>query len=513
MTAPEDDLRPPASLGGALFVLVVAGWAIASLHYPLGRDQGVFSWVGDVIVRGGVPYRDAWEVKGPLLYYLFGLLRFLTGPGIVGIRAFDLLVLAAGARATARLGGRAAAGLLVLWYASGTFWDTCQADGWIGLLLAAWVAWLDTAPDRPAYHEVAATALVGAVVFGLKPPLVVLGALYPAYLVQVRSVSWGAALTRALPAALGAAALGAGGAAALHLAGGLGPMVEIYRGFLLGDYAEVYPGGPAVHLARLARFFLATPQFPLVLLPLGVALTRGEGRARFLGTWILAGTACVAAQGRYFSYHWRVLFPALAALAAPGYAALAEGEGARARLGRLLGLATWALAGGLPAIEGLRTLLSYTRHQPRAEYVRAFPGPPHYPQGDYEEAAAWILAHTPAGSPVTLWGLDAAVNALTGRPAVGRWGLTFRLLVNPDPVRKAAYRAEYLAAFDARPPGAVLLVEGDAIPYLKPRASRDYLAEFPELAARLAAGYRSAARFGRVEVLVPVGAPSPGAGP
>jgi hypothetical protein len=512
----SDDDSPPPSLGGALWVLVVAGWAIACLHYPLGRDQGVFSWVGDVIASGGVPYRDAWEVKGPLLYYVFGALRALTGPGIVGIRAFDLVLLALGYRATRQVGGPGAARLLVLWYASGTYWDTCQADGWIGLLLVGWVAWLDQDPWRSASREMAGTALVGAIVLGLKPPLVVLGALYPIYLVCSRGERGIWALGRGLGAAAGAGILGAIGAAALDAAGGLEPMMEIYRGFLMGDYAEVYPAGMAVFFARAGRFFMLTPQFPLALLVIAAAAWyRPSHRTLFWVAWVALGTACVAAQGRYFSYHWRVLFPPLAVLVHQGLMEQSRRESWRGKLGSVLAVVTWVLAGGLPATEAVRTLRYYLRGQSRAEYVRGLGGPEHYPKGDYVEAAAWIEEHVPEGSPVMLWGLDAAVNALTGRPAVGRWGLTFRLYVNPHAATRSAYRAEFLEAFDADPPGAVLLVQGDAIPYLKPKESRAYLAEFPELEARLEEGYRPAARFGRVDVLVPgrrrrtVGEPDP----
>jgi len=35
--------------------------AVGSLFYSLGRDQGVFAWVGDQILAGGVPFRDAWD--------------------------------------------------------------------------------------------------------------------------------------------------------------------------------------------------------------------------------------------------------------------------------------------------------------------------------------------------------------------------------------------------------------------------------------------------------------------
>jgi len=40
---------------------------------PIGYDQGIFAYIGEVIKRGGDPYQDAWDFKGPLLYYLNAL--------------------------------------------------------------------------------------------------------------------------------------------------------------------------------------------------------------------------------------------------------------------------------------------------------------------------------------------------------------------------------------------------------------------------------------------------------
>jgi hypothetical protein len=39
-------------------------WAIASLWFPFRWDHGIMASVGDTIVRGGMPYRDAWDMKG-----------------------------------------------------------------------------------------------------------------------------------------------------------------------------------------------------------------------------------------------------------------------------------------------------------------------------------------------------------------------------------------------------------------------------------------------------------------
>ena len=76
--------------------MLVVGYAAMSLRWPFNWDHGIFAWIAETIVHGGLPYRDAWDVKGPLTFYTFALVRAVTGRGMWGIRLFDLVVVAAG---------------------------------------------------------------------------------------------------------------------------------------------------------------------------------------------------------------------------------------------------------------------------------------------------------------------------------------------------------------------------------------------------------------------------------
>jgi len=97
--------------------LLVGLWGVCSLSYPFGWDQGLFAYVGSVINEGGLPYRDAFEIKGPATYYLFALAQWVFGHNLWGIRVFDLAGLAAAAyliaRTTERYTGPAAGRYMV----------------------------------------------------------------------------------------------------------------------------------------------------------------------------------------------------------------------------------------------------------------------------------------------------------------------------------------------------------------------------------------------------------------
>ena len=73
-------------------VLVIA--RVPSLAQPLGADQGLYAYVGERILAGDLPYRDAWDQKPPAIHYTYALLRAIwPAEGVAA--AADLLAAAA----------------------------------------------------------------------------------------------------------------------------------------------------------------------------------------------------------------------------------------------------------------------------------------------------------------------------------------------------------------------------------------------------------------------------------
>ncbi|HST05473.1 MAG TPA: glycosyltransferase family 39 protein, partial [Chloroflexia bacterium] len=54
-----------------------------------GRDSGVFLYVGSAILRGDVPYRDVWDHKGPVIYFINALGLGLGGGTQWGVRLLE----------------------------------------------------------------------------------------------------------------------------------------------------------------------------------------------------------------------------------------------------------------------------------------------------------------------------------------------------------------------------------------------------------------------------------------
>jgi 4-amino-4-deoxy-L-arabinose transferase-like glycosyltransferase len=61
------------------------------LHEPFERDEGFYSAIGQVILRGGIPYRDAIDMKPPGVFYVYAFAMTLFGKTTESIRIFTAI--------------------------------------------------------------------------------------------------------------------------------------------------------------------------------------------------------------------------------------------------------------------------------------------------------------------------------------------------------------------------------------------------------------------------------------
>ncbi len=114
---------------------------LATLAYPFGYDQAVFSTAGDMILHGAVPYRDFLDTKPPLIYYLYASAIAIFGRDEWSIHAFDLTWQLVTAYYFFRILRRyfpadyalLAVSLTVILYAGSGFWMTAQAESFATL--------------------------------------------------------------------------------------------------------------------------------------------------------------------------------------------------------------------------------------------------------------------------------------------------------------------------------------------------------------------------------------------
>jgi MFS family permease len=110
----------------ALFAVLCA-LRLPSLAQPAGGDQGLYAYVGQRILQGELPYRDAWDQKPPAIHYAYAAMQAVW-PDLRVVAATDLLLtvltaagLLALGRAFGSRGGGATAALLFLALANPIF--------------------------------------------------------------------------------------------------------------------------------------------------------------------------------------------------------------------------------------------------------------------------------------------------------------------------------------------------------------------------------------------------------
>lgn len=439
---------------------IVLLWMAASISWPFGWDHGVFAWVGDTIVRGGMPYQDAFDVKGPMSFYPSALVQAVLGRNWWGIRLLDLCLVVPTAiligRVTARFVGRrigaAAALLWILAYANTGFMNTAQPDGWF-----TWLILFALSPlllsDRPitALHLGLAGLAVGVAAL-LKP-------FYLLYLLVPAAAAWRE--RRSTSGRVGAAAVMAMAAAA--------PIVVMIAWFgargALDAFAEVYVQfnvdknsvGLSDQADEALSYGLLADPVMLLSLPVAIAgltalIRRAPRAALVLGLWAALSLILVLVQRPYYPYRLHAVSPVLAMLGGIGVASVAALSAA------LLVVATLVLARH-PVGDTIRWLQFVSGSLPRAAYYTPYTT---WRSTAHDEArvAAHLRETTAPSDAVFAWNHPSIV-VMAQRPAANRlmtevpmsWHL-------PEPLR-ARYLRELRAALAAERP-AIIVTEVSA---------------------------------------------------
>ncbi len=79
------------SVGKILSFIIVLVFLAQTIIFPFGRDQGVFAVFGRSILEGQGPYKDVFDIKPPLIFYIYALAFKMFGTSVLGLRIFDFI--------------------------------------------------------------------------------------------------------------------------------------------------------------------------------------------------------------------------------------------------------------------------------------------------------------------------------------------------------------------------------------------------------------------------------------
>jgi hypothetical protein len=355
---------------GWLDLLGVVGavlFALPALTYPHGNDQSLHWYVGKGWLDGYWPYVDAISGKPIMIFLVHAASVLLFGDGQHAIRAIEILTLlacaplvamAARPRDTPRRPGElglAAIALFGLYYTYFDYWDISHPELWVATLCLAalCVAVRDARPLRRVF----VVGLLSAVAFMFKYTAAILAFPIAAW-VGLRAMRERPTRSHPLLEVVLAAAIYLSAAALVFglcvlpfvLKGAFEPMWEVLVTFLL-QYAKDSPGVVIpVFWIRLNFGGAVLVAGPAALVAGAVALHRRGELRRGLETPLLllvllaAAYLSVLLQNRFYTYHFTVAAPVVAACVVWGLRSLFPQH-----VGRRVALATALLLAGLLA--------------------------------------------------------------------------------------------------------------------------------------------------------------------
>jgi hypothetical protein len=471
------------------FDLVCAGAVVFLLLQILvlgyGRDQAIFSVVGRTLLEGGMPYRDAWDIKPPGIYVLYALARWLFGGGEHAIRLVEIGFILGGVAALMILGrrwwnsARLGLGAAVIWtlvYAQMDYWHTAQAESFAASLTvvmlaaaplsgAGWTRW-------SSLRWILAGVAGGALAL-LKPT-------FASTAVALIGFLWLHPTLRSLGRRR-ATLLFLGGAALpcllcllwLVARGVLGDYLEMSSTFLPRYAALSWQGLGVLTVAYRALtewwFGYSSLLFVGILLLLLLPPERDRRSPLWLlGAIVLLDVAGVALQAKFFPYQFSVLWPVAALLAALGLRGLWLKVADRGPIA----VALFML--GLAVVTGMRSLsddwgarfLSRLRlfsaddsvDIATTDSLRTFRT---RDVADRRAVATFIEQHTPPDSTLLVWGFEPIFYPWAGRQPASRFFFNIPLRA---PWYRAAARPIFLRELERKLPHAIVVVHGDFFP-------------------------------------------------
>lgn len=477
--------RATAMLVLAAIGFVVGALGMLGLHMPAGRDQGIFATAGLMLGDGAVLYRDVFEVKQPLILFLYHWAFSLSGrasPEVVN--AVDAIVRVAalpvfyaiGARLHGRVGGLVAAAVFGLMSVAvfGDFWDVAQAETFAGVLLAGAFLAVIGGPRGPCAWALAGALVAAAAMFkvtAVLPGLAIVAAV-------VVGLDGGG--VRRLGARLGALAVGAAlvvgpviGYFVAHDA--LDALIDVQLRFNR-YHAWQYDWRDASRIHGIVLFV------PWLCEPAGLGQTaalvaaawlawRGPTRGRLLALWWALAWLTIPIQGKLWQYHYALVLPPQALLIAWWLTAIARDlwrgpHLAGAWLGVLLiGFQTVGIARDHASRWG-EDIARWTGRTAAADYVAlprfAVGGGQHYESDAIERAAEWLRAHAAPGDAMMVLGLDQTLNFRSRLLPPTRYLYTYPLVARIPgyEAERDRHRARFLGAIDRAPPRFLVVPAG-----------------------------------------------------
>lgn len=414
--APDYLKEHPETLWLMAILVLSALLRLAFLHEPFDRDEGQYATIAQEILRGGLPYRDAIEIKPPGTFYLYALAIGMFGATIEAVRTFavlySLLTTIAVYGVARRIGGTRAGLCSALVY--GVFSTIPRLQGnsntelFLVLPMTAGVWCLLAAMDTGKRSYLCGVGLCAALAMLIKPvalPVVALECL----LIPLFRSGAGRMKESALDLAaflLPLAACAMATIAYFHLHGALGDFlywtVEFPRRYKDITLFE------AISLGAVLRYLRSTLVVPALLgIPAAVwlAVTKRTMAGTLPLLLILAAGLAITLPGKNFPHYFFTIIPFLAIPGGVGLVLIAKMPRVPACLALVVVL-------GTTAYSVAKNYKFYTAYSPEQVMVESYSSTTFV---DSINVARYLRGHTRPDDYIFQWGFEPELYFLADR--------------------------------------------------------------------------------------------------
>lgn len=455
-------------------VVILLAVAAPFWNVPLNRDQGVYATCADVLLRGGVPYRDCWDTKGPALHYTYAIAQvifnhFTGGAYVLNALAIALtaLVIAAIARNWfARIELAYGVGLIYGLMAIAVRFDmNAQPESFANLF--AMLGMLSISMEMKSRRWLLVSGIFLAIAVFYKYALAMpygvaalaLIALHPeghTLRNRLQAFMWiaGGALASTSIFALYLLVMGAFDDALLHLR------------FILFYFpqAQLNPNEFAQRSKPMEQTLQYLARLPIAwgaaLIGAIASITKRRWYGWVILAYLIASVVVVWGQQRFTPYHWTVGLPAVAlGIGALLHEVLSMPQPRfRYAAATLISLAVLVNIVHFFYVDQWLIMGNYiTGAETRQQFFET------HGTWDHAVAADYIRERTQPDDPIWVWGHHTAIYFLADRPTPTRFiynePLLMRLRI--DNPYQAEWRADLLNDLYANPPVYLLLTTFD----------------------------------------------------
>ena len=478
---------------------------LPSLVQPMGADQGLYAYVGERILAGELPYRDAWDQKPPAIHFAYALMRALWHHDSV-VPAVDFLSALAITAMLAALGrtlvGAATgytAGLLFLFLSDPSFQRQAgvavraQCETFIAVLVTG--AFLLLARERDVRPRVFAAGLLFGAAAAFKYNAAVYGIAALVALWLWRKLT----LREALLLAAGSVVV---------------PLALLLVFAVTGTLQDLYDATVTYNVQYSGETYQGSLHFLQYLLTFPIEHARNNG------LWLLGGTGCAVLLAASVKQRERLFVPAWVAAAClviaingsrglPQYfvQALPPLALATAWGGRLLSRRSeWTLAawGALAlAAFGIWRVNEFSNYGPnivhdakylvgrisRDEHLARYgdPGRRKYSALAMAQLGAFIRDRTAPGNPIYVFGFSGGAYVSAERRSASRFCWSRPVIVGFNAHKPGYGVAGLRTDLERERPAIVALQVRDWMPDVQDSA--EFFMSTPQLAEWLRANY------------------------